>query len=35
MTTIIIAIAAAIGITVPDVPSTTDSCNGGLMDCAD
>ena len=35
MTTIILAIAAALGVTVPDVPSNTDSCNGGLMDCAE
>lgn len=35
MTTILIAIAAVLGVTVPDVPSTTDACNGGLMDCAE
>ena len=31
--TTIIAILAALGVTVPDIPSTTDACNGGLMDC--
>ena len=35
MTSIILAIAAALGVTVPDVPSADETCNGGLMDCAE
>jgi len=32
---LILAIAAALGVTVPDVPSVDEACNGGLMDCAE
>jgi len=32
MTSIILAIAAVLGVTVPDVPSVDEACNGGLMD---
>jgi len=36
--TTILAILAALGVTVPDVPSNADACNGGLItvdECAD